>query len=333
MAGRIRFGLYSGYNSIDTNCAWRTPWSCGETQPSLILGYVRVFIAIEMLQPLLQDDMTNAERITITFRIATTIIHEMALWGGEGKDIVDPSISQGDFGFANMGIFATNWFTKLHENYGNNPIPSPLKDSHYQSISSYLLKNRGPLELALDTMDFDIPEATLYRYIIERGGLIISPRDFRSFLIQADKKGEYFEWWLEGWTGMVRRRKKGWPGNPRDTRDYLVPPVAGALSAQDQTVVDTIMQNNQFLLNVYMYWHEFRDMDYETLRCFINKEVQDKWRIKASSMEDLVRFFHGNGGGVYLMHGPKGIARLKVVIPQWIKDTVDHTVGGNPAAA
>lgn len=36
-------------------------------------------IAIEMLQPLLRTDLTDAERISNTFRIAATVIHETAV--------------------------------------------------------------------------------------------------------------------------------------------------------------------------------------------------------------------------------------------------------------
>lgn len=41
-------------------------------------------------------------------------------------------------------------------------------------ITQYLFNNRGPGELALDTMIFDMPEPTPYKYILERGGLDIT---------------------------------------------------------------------------------------------------------------------------------------------------------------
>jgi hypothetical protein len=65
----------------------------------------------------------------------------------------------------------------------------------WDGITQYLFNNRGPLELALDTMDFDIPESNLYRYIEDRGGLAggITPLEFRNFLICAHTRGELFE--------------------------------------------------------------------------------------------------------------------------------------------
>ena len=59
-------------------------------------------------------------------------------------------------------------------------------------ITRYLFNNRGPGELALDTMIFDMPEPTLYKYILERGGLDITTEEFRQFLAFADYKKELF---------------------------------------------------------------------------------------------------------------------------------------------
>jgi hypothetical protein len=75
----------------------------------------------------------------------------------------------------------------------SDPQPAPTFDyPRYLEISEYLFDNRNPLELALDTMDFDMPEATLYRYIQNRGGLAISPQEFRNFLIYADSQNDLF---------------------------------------------------------------------------------------------------------------------------------------------
>lgn len=64
----------------------------------------------------------------------------------------------------------------------------------WNEITQYLFNNRGPLDLALDTMDFDMPEQNLYKYILDRGipgGL--TPREFRNFLINAHSRGVLFE--------------------------------------------------------------------------------------------------------------------------------------------
>lgn len=57
-------------------------------------------------------------------------------------------------------------------------------------LTEHLFANRGPLELALDAMTFDILEPTLYRYILDRGGLTITPAEFRQFLLPI--RGNYF---------------------------------------------------------------------------------------------------------------------------------------------
>lgn len=63
----------------------------------------------------------------------------------------------------------------------------------WSEITEYLFDNRGPLELALDSMTFDMPEATLYRYIMDRGGLKITPQEFRVFLRHCDHSNDLFK--------------------------------------------------------------------------------------------------------------------------------------------
>lgn len=73
-----------------------------------------------------------------------------------------------------------------NEDYGNPQCP------RWEEITEYLFRNRGPGELALDTMTSDIPEQVLYKYILERGGLDITVEEFRGFLATAHKKRELF---------------------------------------------------------------------------------------------------------------------------------------------
>jgi hypothetical protein len=61
-------------------------------------------------------------------------------------------------------------------------------------ITEYLFDNRGPLELALDTMTFDMPEATLYRYIMNRGGLNITTGEWRVFLRHCNFRDDLFKY-------------------------------------------------------------------------------------------------------------------------------------------
>jgi len=62
----------------------------------------------------------------------------------------------------------------------------------WDEICQYLFNNRGPNELAWESMDFEIPEWTLYRYIQFRGGLNLSPTEWHDFLVVASERKELF---------------------------------------------------------------------------------------------------------------------------------------------
>ena len=64
----------------------------------------------------------------------------------------------------------------------------------WNEIKNYLFANRGPNELAWDSMIFDIAEWTLYRYITERGGINLSPVEWHDFLVFADHKKQLFQY-------------------------------------------------------------------------------------------------------------------------------------------
>jgi hypothetical protein len=52
-------------------------------------------------------------------------------------------------------------------------VPYLAPSIRFIEIRKFLFENR--LELALDTMDFPMPEHTLYNYIIEGGGIQLDP--------------------------------------------------------------------------------------------------------------------------------------------------------------
>ena len=68
------------------------------------------------------------------------------------------------------------------------------KCRRWKEIRQYLFSNRGPNELAWDSMTFEIPEWTLYRYIRDRGGLAITPIEWHDFLVFADHRGNLFQY-------------------------------------------------------------------------------------------------------------------------------------------
>lgn len=68
---RIRFRLFSGYTNCNTNIPVKEIFHYGETNVELWEGnvreLVRVNVAIEVLQPLLRGDLTDAERYVHLF--------------------------------------------------------------------------------------------------------------------------------------------------------------------------------------------------------------------------------------------------------------------------
>ena len=91
--------------------------------------------------------------------------------------------------FRKMDVEDNNWEGESDEDEDPEPKPNCPR---WEEIVGYVLRNRGPLELAWDTMNFEIPEPTLYRYIMKRGGLKITPMEWRAFLRVANYRGELF---------------------------------------------------------------------------------------------------------------------------------------------
>lgn len=61
----------------------------------------------------------------------------------------------------------------------------------WNDITGYLFENRGPLGLALDTMEIS-SEPSFFRYIREHGGIQLTPMELRGFLGVANDRGELF---------------------------------------------------------------------------------------------------------------------------------------------
>lgn len=82
------------------------------------------------------------------------------------------------------------------------PVPNDKPDTYpcictearHKKIKKYCLANRDPLQLTFDSMDFDIPEPTTYKYILSRGGLSITADEFREFLQCCNEKRELFDY-------------------------------------------------------------------------------------------------------------------------------------------
>ena len=73
----------------------------------------------------------------------------------------------------------------------DSPLIPDYSCPRYEEITEYLFASGGPLELALDTMGI-LSEPAFYRYIKDRGGISLTPMEFRGFLSSADERGELF---------------------------------------------------------------------------------------------------------------------------------------------
>jgi len=81
---------------------------------------------------------------------------------------------------------------------GPKPKKPLLECPEFGYIQEHLFKNR--MQLALDTMDFDMPENTLYSYIMTQGNIALEhgsklePEMWRSFLQICDRRKHLFKW-------------------------------------------------------------------------------------------------------------------------------------------
>jgi hypothetical protein len=137
-----------------------------------------------LTQHVIHDGMTESEKAGWEFenkrRSQALLIFYSIATGSETEPLAVPPNQPKDPGTEAQGVQV--------EDEGIPDCP------RWTEILNYLLNNRGPLELALDSLTFEIPEPTLYRYILNRGGLDISPTEWRAFLRTANHKGEYFRY-------------------------------------------------------------------------------------------------------------------------------------------
>ena len=480
-ASKIRMALTSGYTNTETLVPKRRQYTYASMKEDFFQGFTKINLSIELLEPLLRNDLTGAERMSLQFRVASTVIHESThaiwnriernhpytnhvepyfeaeplaelgwsleskLWGGEAYDMHPTCYSRGGKGLPPMGIFRTEWFAYNHEGYmPHHPVlergeynlerweedkyyindfwPIPVRWSHglfqpelwsgpvralgakatqmgpltwgtrlhaddrdeainyrkiiaqafsptsfipepmdtsmtdeerariglenarkrqaekiynamtlalaaqpddlnpdffrdgiidrkdlysdsedveedepslphcprWNEITQYLFHNRGPNELALDTMTFDMPEPTFYRYIMDRGGLAITPAEFRDFLAVANHQqllfqyvfcphqfgfsnGHVFRWFPIPGVGTIRRRAEGWPPAQKYTIPRNTPP-----TARDMWKFKSKMSLDALIRDYYTIFGEFRDLDYDTLRKFVNHYIDDE---------------------------------------------------------
>lgn len=136
-------------------------------------------------------DMTDGERVYWTFENqrraqAQVIVQASSRILGAARPALNPGSAIGN---EEHGENEDDEDTSDEE---ESPEPVPVCPRWFE-ITEYMFENRAPLQLALDTMDFEIPEGTFYRYVMDRGGLQITPAEFREFLRCANHTDDLFQ--------------------------------------------------------------------------------------------------------------------------------------------
>lgn len=190
-----------------------------------------------------------------------------------------------------------------HDEEDEHTTPKVYNCPRWDEITQYLFKNRGPEELALDTMKFEMPEPNLYRYILDRGGLDISIAEFRQFLGFANQTNQIFQyithpissskpnaltnvisWFPFPGTGVIALNPNGWPPAKEYTIEPKAPPQDIHWINFELTIRDTRIQNR-----IYWEFGEYRDIAYSTLAILISRALApDQPDISEAEMELLV---------------------------------------------
>lgn len=150
----------------------------------------------------------------------------------------------------------------------------------YDEIKAYLCRNRHYEQLALDTMDFDMPERTLYRYILDRGGLEITPLEFRNFLYTASERREMFFYAPFPGLGTVTRLDQGWPD--QESPDAV--PAKKPPNPIQLRFATECLRSNEMAFGFMSEFGGFRDFDYETLAHILNSVSGGQFKITTQDM-------------------------------------------------
>jgi hypothetical protein len=91
--------------------------------------------------------------------------------------------------------------------------PSRERCKWFNEIKDFLLKHR--LQLALDTVDFPMPEHTLYAYILAEGGLSLTADEWRNFLRVCDDTSTLFMYISSSRFSLLQKLHKKTDALPR----------------------------------------------------------------------------------------------------------------------
>ncbi|TGO07039.1 hypothetical protein BTUL_0342g00060 [Botrytis tulipae] len=138
----------------------------------------------------------------------------------------------------------------------------------WNDITEHLFGNRGPLELALDTMEL-LSEPTLFRYIRDHGGINLTSLEFRNFLGVANEKRELFLWEPFPGFGVVKRIAIGWPPPIGGPDSVFWPSPISKPDEDDMETLDNLMSDEAVQQALYEYCGECRDLEIKTFRLWL----------------------------------------------------------------
>jgi len=78
MSDAIRFQIHTGFTEYNNPTA-TIAFAYGETDEILAIGSSRVFLSFELIEPLLNANITIAERVLCNYQIAGTLLHEIGV--------------------------------------------------------------------------------------------------------------------------------------------------------------------------------------------------------------------------------------------------------------
>ncbi|KAH7321533.1 hypothetical protein BKA65DRAFT_540736 [Rhexocercosporidium sp. MPI-PUGE-AT-0058] len=187
----------------------------------------------------------------------------------------------------------------------------------YVEIRNYVVANRAPLKLALDTMGL-LPMPTLYRYFRELGGIDVTAREFVAFLTQSTIQKDLFLYEALPAPGVVIRID-GILSQPPPQISQSVPPAIQpteeAIDALQRAVAHPVVQTA-----IYEYRGQTRDLCLKDFRNYCATQLEPagcaRLNLPLQRFEDLVAECHFRGNPNFVL-GPAGIIRFTYSIARF----------------
>ncbi|KAF8860479.1 hypothetical protein BDZ45DRAFT_688468 [Acephala macrosclerotiorum] len=115
LSGKIRIGFRNTSSHYITGMATED-FTLGYTQTwdYFVPNNLLMLISVEVLETLLRQDLTDAERMVATLYVAHTLVHEFAIWGGETSHLHLMDYARGGPGLPTFGVCYHDWFQAQH---------------------------------------------------------------------------------------------------------------------------------------------------------------------------------------------------------------------------